>query len=929
VPLTLAGARTKMTTPAAADVIAHWKFEELSGTSCVDAAASSNLTSTSSGNIVAGAFLGMANNRGRTWTTGPSTASGASTAGQRTALMSTTTVLHTCTLTSVAAAATMAAHGASGETEANNLLLSLEHDAGGQLLLRWERSAGTDVLASSGLTIPTGEQVLLGARRRPSATAAKLAVDFFIISSAGIQISTVDTLDPPTGGGSGAWIVGAQPGGGAAMTGTSWDLLVAGVALSDEYIRDAYAKAVRDWDLARLLASGEYQVHTRARIRNTSGAWVDLTDLYDVDFLGGWEDSDAVDDDGASARVTLQRRQDWLAVTPGVATSRPNVADPAGQLIDVARRIKLEEAWLPAGALRAQAGEVHWDLCFDGYIRAVNVAGEQVTLDLIDRIRALQAAWVQPNRSVSPAIDVAYAATPTAIETVLGYMLTDWKPAEGYAGGLDEVTLYTPTSPAFTLDGQFTVPATSSVAQAITDLVDRTIAWLLRFVWDQTRKEFRLTLADPGRSRTWSGATDRTIAAPEILAWRRIEVSDEDIRNDVEVEYGDVADGDNLTVNKRKSVRVTDSTSINRWWRRYCRVGLSTASELGTSGQATTLANAILSDLSSPLADVEIDILPTRVHVLGDLLKVTADGDHYSADQVFAVVGIRHSRSPDDRRTTLVLRGAKPVGRRRRWADLIDQVGVIPGDGLTPLPTPSAPTLTGIANGMVIDWTMPVNAGKRRYRETEVHVSTSSGFTPSSSTLVEVVRGKSAATLRNLLGNVTQYVKLVHRDDMGLTTTASAQASTVPRWLPKTEHVYAYRNTTDQLIGASGPDVVIFNGESSDPGGSYNTSTGEFTASVAGLFQIDASVLYDADGKVGADAYLEILVGGTRLRVGETKVVAGTPARCIVTVAAQLVLSAGAVVTIRLQRPTAGNANSAVIVDFNASYLTITLTAQA
>jgi hypothetical protein len=917
-----------MATPATADVVAHWKFEELSGTSCVDAAALSNLTSTSSGNIVAGSFLGMANNRGRTWTTGPSTASGASTAGQRTALLSTITVLHTCTLTSVASAATMAAHGASGETEAVNLLMSLEHAAGGQLLLRWERSAGTDVLASSGLTIPTNEQVLLGARRRPSATAAKVAVDFFVISAAGIQTSTVDTLDPPTGGGSGAWSVGAQPGGGAAMTGTSWDLLVAGVALSDEYIRDAYARAVRDWDLARLLASGEYQVHTRARVRNTSGAWIDLTDVYDVDFLGGWEDSDAVDDDGASARVNLLRRQDWLAVTPGVATSRPNVADPAGQLLDVARRIKLEEAYLPAGALRAAAGDVHWDLVFDGYVRAVNVAGEQVTLDLLDRIRALQAAWVQPNRSVSPAIDVSYAATPTAIETVLGFQLVDWKPAEGYAGGMDEVTLYTPTSPAFTLDGQFSVPATSSVAQAMTDLVDRTIAWLLRFIWDQTRKEFRFTLADPGRSRSWSGATDRTIASPEILAWRRIETSDEDIRNDVEVEYGDVADGDNLTVNKRKSVRVTDATSINRWWRRYCRIGLATASELGTSGQATTLANAILSDLASPLADVEIDIMPTRVHVLGDLVKVTADGDHYSADQVFAVVGIRHSRSPDDRRTTLVLRGAKPVGRRRRWQDIIDQVGIVPGDGLLPLPTPSAPTLTGIANGIVVDWTMPVNAGKRKYRETEVHVSTSSGFTPSSSTLAEVVRGKSAASLRGLAGNTTQYVKLVHRDEMGLSTTASAQASTSPRWLPKTDHLYAVRATSDQLIGAAGPDVVVFNSAPSNPAANYNTTTGEFTASVTGLFAVDASVLYDADLKVGANAYLEILVNGSLVRVGETKVVAGTPARCTVTVGAQLVLGAGDIVTVQLQRPTAGNANSAVVVSVTQTYFTVTLTAQ-
>lgn len=933
-PLSLIGARVKMRTQRAGDVVAHWRFGDASGTTVTDTAGLSNLTSTSSANIVTGPYLGLdagGTNRGRAWTTGPSTALGASTAGQRTALAGAYTVLHACQLTSTAAAQTMVAHGASGETEAVNLLLSLEVAAGGELLLRWEEGAGVDVLASSGLTVPTGEHVLVAARKRPSATAGKWDVDFWVWTASGVSRSTVTARNAPTGGGSGAWIVGAQPGGGAAMTGTSWDLQVVGVALSDEAVREAWSRATRTWSDERLLASGEYVVHTRALIRNSSGVWTDLTDVYDVDFLAGWEDQDGVDDDGASARLRLRRRQDWLSLAPGVATSRPNAADPATQLLDVARRVKLEEAWLPAGSPRELAGEVHWQLVFDGYVRAVSDGGgEELTIDLIDRIRVLQASWVQPNRSPSPAVDFSYAASPTAIETVLAQMLVDWKPTEGYAGGLDEVVLYVPTSPSFVLDGTFSVPATSSVAQALTDLVDRTIAWLLRWRFDETRQEFRFTLADPGRSRTWSGATDLTIDEDDILAWRRIETSDEDIRNDVEVEYGDVADGDNLTVNKRKSVRVTDATSITRYWRRYCRIGLASASELGTSGQATTLANAILSDLSAPLADVEIDILPTRRHQIGDLLKITADGRRWSADTVFAVVGVRHSRSAEERRTTLVLRGTKPSGRRRRWMDLIDQVGVTGGDGLTPLPTPAAPTLTAIANGIVVDWPMPVNAGKRRYRETEVHLSTTSLFTPSASTLVEVVRGKSAATLRNLDGKVTRYARLIHRDEMGLSTGPSTQTSTVPRWLPKTDHVSARRVTTDQAIGTTGPDVVIYNSvdAGTDPAGSFDTATGKFTASASGLFFVDASVFYDADGKAGADAYAEILVNGSTIRkVGELKVVSGSPLRCTVTVSAAVWLPAGDSLEIRLQRPNAGNANSVVGASGN-TWLVIAMLAQ-
>lgn len=926
-PREMPTALVKMRTLAAADAVAHWRMEETSGTAVADAAGASNLTSSSSGNIVTGPFLGASANRGRTTTS--ASATGASTSGQRAALLAGnwTCEVWTRPASIAGTAATWISHGVTGggPPEASNYLLLFRRNLG-KLMAVWETTSGVAVATTtSGSYLTAGQLHHVAARCR--VVGATRTLDFFVD---GILVETFTGLSAAVGGGSGSWELGADVGGANRFDGDIYEVRIAGVALSDEAIRDSYARGVRDWDLARAIASGDHVVVTRALIRDGGGVWRDLTDLYGVDFVQGWEESDGVDDDGASARLTLRRRHHWLSLQPGVATSRPNSTDPGiyDQLVDVARRIKLEEAVLPAGASRDLAGDVHWQLAFDGYIRAVSHGGgEEIAVELIDRIRALQVAWVQPNRTPNPDVDFSYASTPTDIEDVLAQQLLDWAPAEGFGGG-DGVTLYVPTSPAFVLDnapGGFTVPATSSVLQAQTDLVDRTIGWLLRYRWDDARQEFRYTLYEPGRGNTWS-ASDPQLTSDDIVGWRRIETSDEDIRNDIEVEYGDAADGDNLSVNRRKAVRYTDTLSVNRYWRRYARVSLASVSELSDTAQAGDLCNAILSDLAYPLADIEVDVRARRDIQIGDLVKLIADGEHFDVDVVVAVVGVRHSRGATERRTTLTLRSERPVGRRRRWLDVIDLVSI--GDGLFPPPTPPTPTVTAIQGGLVIDWPYPANHGNRRYRETEIHLGTSSGFTPSSSTLVEVVRGKSAATIRNLPGNAKQWARIIHRDEMGNVSEASAANGDNPRWTGVVPSVHATRSG-NQTVGTGGSNVVVFNAitAGTNAGSCYSSSTGRWTADTSGLVSVGASIQYDSNGKPGTSAWLEIHVDGALRVAGAKAVVSGSPLRCVVGVQATLWVGGGSYVEV-VQRDDGGNSGNAVIDDDAKTWLTAHLAVQ-
>lgn len=926
-PLELPKARSKMRTLAASDVIAHWKMEDTAGTTIVDAAGSSNLTNSSSLDIVDGPFTGAANNKGRFFNA-TSSATGASTAGQRTALLGECTVEVWADLTSIAGNSTFVAHGsnAADATAANNTLLQFQAKAAA-LQLVWEQGAGVNVVSNSNGDALTGLHHY-AARRR--ATGGTYAVDFFVD---GLLVSTTTGLTAPSGGTAGSWALGTHVDttlSGGVVAGTVYEVRIADLALSDEAIRESASRGLRTWDLARTIASGHFTVHTRALIRDSAGAWLDLTSLYGANFVDGYEDGDAVDDDGATGRLRLRRRSEFSSIAPFMSASRANLV---AQLLDITRRIKIEEAVVPHGADESVVAGVHWSLVFDGYARVIgDGSGEVIDLELKDRIYPLQVAWISPNRlGAAPDEDYAYAAG-TPIETVLAQQLVDWRPTsiggtiEGFAGGLDAVTLYCPTSPAFNMNA-FALPASSHVAQGQADTVDRTIAWLLRFVWDEVRQEFRYTLADPGRSKTW-GASDPILEPWQVLDFKKLEVNDDDIRNEIEVEYGDSSTTDNLTVNKRASVRVENATSVTRWWRRYARIGLATASELNSAAQATTLANNVLSDLANPLADFEVETLPRRDIRLGDLVKMRADGKRLGYDVIVAVVGIRHTRNKGERSTIFSMRAAAPVGRRRRWQDMFDSVGVVGGDGLNPPATPSAPTLESISGGVRVSWGFPANYGNKRYRETEIHVSTSSGFTPSSATLRDVVRGKSAVSIE-LDPTVLQYVKIVHRDEMGNVSAASAQSSATPRFLPKAPHAQASLSA-NQAIGASSPDDIVWDTKQAgtDPFGQLNIANGIWTQKKAGPMTIQARALYDAALKAGAQGRLDLLVdiggGYVTRRSGPVVTATGTPTRAQLELPATLIwLPDGALVKVQIAQPTLGNAGSVVVAGADVTDLQI------
>jgi hypothetical protein len=341
-----------------------------------------------------------------------------------------------------------------------------------------------------------------------------------------------------------------------------------------------------------------------------------------------------------------------------------------------------------------------------------------------------------------------------------------------YPGG--KPTIYVPTSPGWNVY-EWYIPPTKNVAQAIDDVTTQ-FGWVCHFRYDDNRKEFRLTLRAPDRT---GSAVSQESGRSFFTKITQLTQDIDSIRSPIIVEYQRRSTTDNVGRYLRRAAAAANADSIAKYGRNVGRVGIETAHLLQSLSEAQTLADNMNSDLAEPLASLEGERPYHEVYDTDDLITFTPNDIHFSADTDFAVVYVEHTFSANSHRTTMRLRNAKPVARVERAVEMLQQSGYNPGRGLAPLPTPAAPVAAAIAGGAALSWTFPQNNLQREYDTTEIHLSTSTGFSPSAATLIGVTRG-SAFPVMNLSGGTTYYVKLVHRDAMGNVASASPQTSVTP-----------------------------------------------------------------------------------------------------------------------------------------------------
>jgi hypothetical protein len=573
-----------------------------------------------------------------------------------------------------------------------------------------------------------------------------------------------------------------------------------------------------------IVNAGPRNARARVSVLGAPG-FVDLTSIPGgQDFVLSVTWKEDIDSNGLTATVTLVRESDEWSLSPLAEYSPLNHQDASGNyspgnpflpLIDIGKRIQIETCVCPD--LSLEPTDPTWLTSFLGFIDSVDWSDNNGTLKLEcagleaalrdtwierERIYALATGGIggvlsfEPNQAyvgftdyLVPSADrlngCYYQCTiggvsgatepvwPTAVNATVVSGTATFKRA-----GVTSVAASEPVEniirkiisnnnlpPAFALA---TSPSPGwmirafaqqreSVWSAITKLAQQ-IGWALRYKANSSGG-FELYLYDVLRART---TTDYIFQANEYLSVDAASKNITQIRNAVRVIYSDSNDRDPQQVPKRKQVTAIDAVSIAKYGRRFMEITESSASNIDTTAEATTLANAILSDLKDPNFDFAVTVEFFPWVELADRYIFQPNGRHFSSDQVMAVVGFEHMISGGEARTKITCRGTPSIGTGR-WLSQDGRVAPEDVHGFV-YQSPSGvssqivtPTIGGLSVSQISD----ILLAPRHVRSSEVHVSPTPGFVASAGTLKGVTTPGDRSIFGDLEPGGTYYVQTI------------------------------------------------------------------------------------------------------------------------------------------------------------------------
>ena len=309
-------------------------------------------------------------------------------------------------------------------------------------------------------------------------------------------------------GASGRWVIGASRRFGTAAGNTPAmaqsvyfdDLAFYGTAFAAPKIRELYRNGVRSWGEKNLYESGASVTKSRVLIEDGDGVMVDLSNLYDTNWVKSIDTKNDVEQQIASASISLMRfRGPTLNLSPLSETSALNLnaSSTFEALLDLRRKVRVETAMVPA-EWRIQGWE--WEPLFEGFIDGISWETDTVKLECLDRTAPLADTF-----QLDPRAYDYYTSQPLA-ETHIQALIDNNNPSVktgvdvldvGYKGGTP--TLYTPASSGWALNYDDT--PSGDVAAMVQSVADQ-IGWTVRHKWYDPWQTDRLTFYAPPRLKT-------------------------------------------------------------------------------------------------------------------------------------------------------------------------------------------------------------------------------------------------------------------------------------------------------------------------------------------------------------------------------------------------------------------------------------------
>jgi hypothetical protein len=327
-------------------------------------------------------------------------------------------------------------------SSADNTQLSFRTNAGGSLR---EFHEGPGTSQSNVITDTTWAGLTTGAHHLGLASEpdrefiGQQCLRFYVD---GVCVHIARNLNPPSGGANSKWTIGDIDGGLVIpFDGVIDDVVVCKWSPRHEWFRRRYADGIRDFIVrgdeqgSQSLVVVNQRVYTRVLVEvgpvdnasefsdlplvnltdvnlsNVNGEGIDL--VREVDFGG------SVDDGMQSARIAMLPRWQFWNLSPFVPATGSLDDNPLEGLFNRRRRIKIEQAFVPAGMELEQA-DPHFRVMFDGIAMSPGV-GRDASVTALDMMSALYMTFMEPHKVTGtnmPDSDQIYGSGGgTAIET--------------------------------------------------------------------------------------------------------------------------------------------------------------------------------------------------------------------------------------------------------------------------------------------------------------------------------------------------------------------------------------------------------------------------------------------------------------------------------------------------------------------------------
>ena len=566
------------------------------------------------------------------------------------------------------------------EISANNFQMICGRDnSSGDLSVFWEYDSGVNIVIDSGITMPLDEWHLYTYRKNGT-TDFKFYIDGELVST---QTTCSDggtagqPIKNPNGGTGSAvwWRVGATQGTLNNFYGDLGTVIVEDYAITDGEIREQFRRG--------LALDQGFATWAKLEITDYDGNYRDMTSFYGVDWVEKIDVTDGIDKRMAELTATLKKNVGDLSLSYANSRSALNRKPSAGtevvntftsdyldasgnpeSICSVNRKVRVTIARLPAG-VNAENNDQYEDFStankiFEGYIDDVDWGGKDtVKIKARDLGAKLRDAFFEDEVLIpaQSSLDTGGCGTSAApSETGMQDIINA---AAVIYTDLAAVTVTTPASPLFCL---MQSPFGKENVLKLISLIAENIGWVVRYRWDPISEDFKLTYYEPNRAPATTIADVKPWA---VVDMSRASIKLDEIRNAVRVIYKPAQDSD-YRLDGPNLVTHTDAVnagSITKYGRRYMEIAIEEGGNLITnSTEANLLAGNIVSDLSLPKAEMNLNLPLSWFYEVNDYLKILPDGLHYTYAEDLAVASVKHEFTLKGSSTTLQMRGKPSSG---------------------------------------------------------------------------------------------------------------------------------------------------------------------------------------------------------------------------------------------------------------------------